>query len=136
MILVDGSAVQSVPEQKEIISAPKNEPVKEAPEAVQSAAEEKSTEPAAPAVPDKNNGIRGLGVPEGRKIVIGGHYKHFKGGEYVVLNVAKDHETCAEQAVYMQIHGKPVVWVRPLDMFLENVDDHGNVKPRFELLRD
>ena len=91
MILVDGSAVQS-------------------------AAEEKSTEPAAPAVPDKNNGIRGLGVPEGRKIVIGGHYKHFKGGEYVVLNVAKDHETCAEQAVYMQIHGKPVVWVRPLDM--------------------
>ncbi|MDE6599532.1 MAG: DUF1653 domain-containing protein [Oscillospiraceae bacterium] len=77
-----------------------------------------------------------MGVPEGRKIVIGGHYKHFKGGEYVVLNVAKDHETCAEQAVYMQIHDKPIIWVRPLDMFLENVDDHGNVKPRFELIND
>ncbi len=145
MILVDGSAVQPVLEQKEMISMPKNEPVMEASEAVQSAAEGKNAETAAyaapaasaaPAVPDKNNGIRGLGVPEGRKIVIGGHYKHFKGGEYVVLNVAKDHETCAEQAVYMQIHGKPVVWVRPLGMFLENVDDHGNVKPRFELLSD
>lgn len=139
MILVDGSAVQPVTEQKEIVSAPANEPVKEAPEAVQPAAEEKPAETAAPAVPpvpEKNNGIRGLGVPEGRKIVIGGHYRHFKGGEYVVLNVAKDHETCAEQAVYMQIHGKPMVWVCPLDMFLEDVDDHGNVKPRFELLND
>lgn len=139
MILVDGSAVQPVTEQKEIVSAPANEPVKEAPEAVQPAAEEKPAESAAPAVPpvpEKNNGIRGLGVPEGRKIVIGGHYRHFKGGEYVVLNVAKDHETCAEQAVYMQIHDKPLVWVRPLDMFLEDVDDHGNVKPRFELLND
>lgn len=138
MILVDGSAGQPAPKQEEVIAAPdKEEPAPEAKtEAAPAAAETAEVKQAENKVPDKNNGIRGLGVPEGRKIVIGGHYKHFKGGEYVVLNVAKDHETCAEQAVYMQIHDKPIVWVRPLDMFLENVDDHGNVKPRFELIQD
>ncbi len=84
----------------------------------------------------KNNGITGIGVPEGRKIVINGHYKHFKGGDYIVLNVAKDHEDCSEQAVYMQLGNKPVIWVRPLEMFLEDVDDHGNIKPRFELIEE
>ena len=77
-----------------------------------------------------------MGVPEGRKIVIGGHYKHFKGGNYVVLNVARDHETYEEQVVYIQLHDKPTVWVRPLNMFLEDVDDHGNVKPRFEFIQE
>lgn len=140
MILVDGSAGQHIPEQEETAAAPvapkKEEPVPAAPEARSETASAAEAKPEENKLPDKNNGIRGLGVPEGRKIVIGGHYKHFKGGEYVVLNVAKDHETCAEQAVYMQIHDKPTVWVRPLDMFLENVDDHGNVKPRFELIQD
>ena len=85
---------------------------------------------------DKGNGVKGIGVPDGRKAVIGGHYKHFKGGNYVLLNVAKDHETCDNIAVYMSLDGKPDVWVRPLDMFLENVDDHGCVKPRFELVAE
>jgi hypothetical protein len=76
------------------------------------------------------------GIPDGRKIVLGGHYKHFKGGDYVVLNVAKDHETLEEQVVYMAIYDKPTVWVRPLKMFLEDVDDHGNIKPRFQLVQD
>lgn len=133
MILVDGNiAVLEEPEiQTEAQPIPaQNKTVQtEAVAEMQPVSEQSEPEP-------KNNGIRGLGVPEGRKIVIGGHYKHFKGGDYVVLNVAKDHETCAEQAVYMQIYGKPVIWVRPLDMFLEDVDDHGNVKPRFALVQD
>ena len=57
-----------------------------------------------------------------------------KGGDYVVLNVAHDHETYEEQVVYMQIYDKPKVWVRPLKMFLEDVNDHGNIKPRFEFI--
>ena len=61
-------------------------------------------------------------------------YAHFKGGDYVVLNVAHDHETYEEQVVYMQIYDKPKVWVRPLKMFLEDVNDHGNIKPRFEFI--
>lgn len=80
------------------------------------------------------SGTPSKGVPEGRKIVVGGHYKHFKGGEYVVLNVAYDSETMEKVVVYMQVYDKPRVWVRPLDMFLEDVDDHGNIKPRFEFI--
>ncbi len=76
------------------------------------------------------------GIPDGRRIVLGGHYKHFKGGDYVVLNVAKDHETLEEQVVYMAIYDKPTVWVRPLKMFLEDVNDNGNIKPRFQLVQD
>ncbi len=133
MILVDSSLSSDIVHEPEI----KAEPIQEAPKPTE-AAHEIEPEPVHEPVPSpvKNNGIRGVGVPEGRKIVIGGHYKHFKGGEYVVLNVAKDHETCEEQAVYMQIHDKPIIWVRPLDMFLEDVDDHGNIKPRFALIQD
>lgn len=39
-----------------------------------------------------------------------------------------------KQVVYMQIYDKPRVWVRPLSMFLEDVNDHGNIKPRFEFI--
>lgn len=90
-------------------------------------------------VPEAKEEVKGTpsaGIPDGRQIVIGGHYKHFKGGDYVVLNVAKDHETLEEQVIYMQIYDKPTVWVRPLKMFLEDVNDHGNIKPRFALIND
>ena len=138
MILVDSSlATDIVPEPEikvETVKQEASKPVESVPEI--KAEPVPAPTPAPTPVPEKNNGIRGVGVPEGRKIVIGGHYKHFKGGEYVVLNVAKDHETCEEQAVYMQIHDKPIIWVRPLNMFLEDVDDHGNIKPRFALLSE
>lgn len=123
MIIADGSSAVEIPE-PEIIEVKVETPVaKPAPVA------EIKEEPA-----PKNNGVVGIGVPEGRKIVLGGHYKHFKGGDYVVLNVAKDSETLEEMVVYMQIYDKPTVWVRPLKMFLENVDDHGNIKPRFAFI--
>ena len=85
---------------------------------------------------DKGNGVKGIGFNDSRKPVIGGHYKHFKGGDYVLLNVAKDHETSENIAVYMSLNGKPDVWARPLNMFLEDVDDHGNIKARFALIEE
>ncbi len=119
MIIADGSKAVEIPE-PETIEVKVEAPAEPAPVV------EVKEEPA-----PKNNGVVGVGVPEGRKIVLGGHYKHFKGGDYVVLNVAKDSETLEEMVVYMQIYDKPTVWVRPLKMFLEDVDDHGNIKPRF-----
>ena len=124
MIIADGSKTVEIPE-SEAIEVKVEVPAEPAPAHVASVVEVKE-EPA-----PKNNGVVGVGVPEGRKIVLGGHYKHFKGGDYVVLNVAKDSETLEEMVVYMQIYDKPTVWVRPLKMFLEDVDDHGNIKPRF-----
>ena len=121
MIIADGSKAVEIPE-PEVIEVNIEAPAEPAPAPIVEVKEEPAP---------KNNGVVGVGVPEGRKIVLGGHYKHFKGGDYVVLNVAKDSETLEEMVVYMQIYDKPTVWVRPLKMFLEDVDDHGNVKPRF-----
>lgn len=84
----------------------------------------------------KINNARGIGIPQGRTILIGGHYKHFSGGDYVVLNVAKNCETYEELVVYMQIYDKPTIWAMPLNTFLEDVDDNGSVKPRFALIND
>ncbi len=123
MIIADGSNAVEISE-PEIIEVRVEAPIAEPAPVV-----EPKAEPA-----PKNNGVVGVGVPEGRKIVLGGHYKHFKGGDYVVLNVAKDSETLEDMVVYMQIYDKPIVWVRPMKMFLEDVDDHGNIKPRFAFL--
>lgn len=73
--------------------------------------------------------------------VIGGTYRHYKrGGTYEVLAIARHTETDEEMVVYKALYGDehfPIgkVWVRPLAMFLEVVDDAGEMKPRFSLLK-
>ena len=57
-----------------------------------------------------------------RKIKINGVYKHFKGDYYLVLDVAKHSETEEEYVVYRSLYGEGNLWVRPLDMFLSEVD--------------
>ena len=134
VILVDANTPAPVKEEAAKAEEAKPAPVEiRAPKAEEKPVEQVKAEPA-PVKEEAPKGTPSAGIPEGRKIVIGGHYKHFKGGDYVVLNVAHDHETYEEQVVYMQIYDKPKVWVRPLKMFLEDVNDHGNIKPRFEFI--
>ena len=60
-----------------------------------------------------------------------GRYRHFKGNEYEVLFVARHSETLEELVVYRALYGEGGLWVRPLDMFLEDVEQDGRVVPRF-----
>ncbi len=62
---------------------------------------------------------------------IGGKYRHFKGGLYEVVGVAKDSETLEEMVVYRALYGEGGLWVRPLAMFCETVERDGKVMPRF-----
>lgn len=55
------------------------------------------------------------------KIVIGGVYKHFKGGFYKVLNLATHSETKEPMVVYQALYGDRAIWVRPATMWLEEV---------------
>ena len=51
-----------------------------------------------------------------------GRYRHFKGGEYEVLYVARHSETEEPMVVYRALYGEGGVWVRPKEMFFSPVD--------------
>lgn len=64
-----------------------------------------------------------------------GKYIHFKGGECEVLGVARHSETLEEMVVYKHMSGKEEgLWVRPINMFLEEVEINGQKVPRFKYL--
>lgn len=63
-----------------------------------------------------------------------GRYRHFKGGEYEVIDVARDSETQQFVVVYRALYGEHGLWVRPLAMFAEIIERDGRRMPRFEYL--
>ena len=73
-----------------------------------------------------------------RKIVKGGLYRHFKGMYYYVLDVATHSETSEQFVVYQKLYDQRDLYVRPLDMFLSDVDQEKypdvEQKYRFELI--
>jgi hypothetical protein len=65
---------------------------------------------------------------------IPGRYRHFKGGEYEVLGVARHSETDERLVVYRSLYGEGGLWVRPVAMFAETVVIDGQPRPRFTYL--
>jgi hypothetical protein len=61
-----------------------------------------------------------------------GLYRHFKGGKYELLSVARHSETEELLAVYRSVEDRETIWVRPLEMFTELVDHADTKLPRFE----
>ncbi len=66
-----------------------------------------------------------------------GIYRHYKGKEYQVIAVVKHSETLEDLVLYKALYDNPKskLWVRPLEMFLENVIIEGVPKPRFEFVK-
>jgi len=67
-----------------------------------------------------------------------GKYRHYKGNFYKVFGVAKHSETLEELVVYECLYDNPKskLWVRPLKMFIEEVEVDGKKMPRFEYLEE
>lgn len=70
-----------------------------------------------------------------------GTYRHYKGGAYRVIGVARHTENSEDLVIYESLHDAPdfpagSLWVRPLSMFLETVAVNGENIPRFARISD
>ena len=63
-----------------------------------------------------------------------GKYRHFKGMEYEVIGVARHSETEDPMVVYRALYGEGDLWVRPLSMWMEQVDRDDYHGPRFSYI--
>ena len=65
-----------------------------------------------------------------------GLYRHYKGQDYQVIEVARHTETEEQLVVYRALYGERGLWVRPLAMFVEQVEIEGKLQPRFSFVGD
>ena len=62
-----------------------------------------------------------------------GKYRHYKGGEYEVIGVARHSENQEEMVVYRSLKDGQI-WARPFENFMEEVDIDGEKFPRFKFI--
>ena len=60
-------------------------------------------------------------------------YKHFKGDLYLVEDIAINSETNEKYVVYRALYGENLLYIRPYDMFISEVDHekYPDIKQRY-----
>lgn len=61
----------------------------------------------------------------------GEKYRHYKGGEYEIVCMAKNEADESDVVVYKALHNAEHIWVRPLSVFVEKVTVDDIALPRF-----
>ncbi|MBW0148148.1 DUF1653 domain-containing protein [Marinobacter arenosus] len=75
-------------------------------------------------------------MTENRHPIQPGRYRHYKGMDYQVIDLARHSETEEWMVVYRCLYGDHSLWVRPLSMFRETVELAGEQVPRFSRIGD
>ncbi|MEH6388298.1 MULTISPECIES: DUF1653 domain-containing protein [Pseudomonas] len=68
--------------------------------------------------------------------IIPGRYRHYKGSDYQVIGLAQHSETGEQLVVYRTLYGNYDLWVRPLSMFVEQVQVDDVAIPRFTFISE
>ena len=63
-------------------------------------------------------------------------YRHYKGGIYRVLAIAKHTENLEDLVVYEALYDNHQIWCRPISMWNDNVEYNGMIIKRFQLIED
>lgn len=69
-----------------------------------------------------------------------GKYRHFKGGEYQVIGIAKHSESLEVMVIYKPLYelkeGELETWVRPIEMFFDTKEHEGETVQRFAFIEE
>ena len=65
-----------------------------------------------------------------------GIYRHYKGNLYELIDLATHSETLEKMVVYRALYGEQALWVRPMQMWEEEVNVDGKTVKRFTFLQD
>ena len=63
-----------------------------------------------------------------------GIYQHYKGNNYEVIDTATHSETMEQLVLYRPLYGEGALWVRPFEMFNEEVEVDGKMIKRFQFI--
>lgn len=63
-----------------------------------------------------------------------GTYRHYKGNLYELIDIVHHSETLEKMVLYKSLYENPIgnLWVRPYEMFFEEIEVDGKKVKRFE----
>lgn len=63
-----------------------------------------------------------MDTQENRKLLLNRVYRHFKGKNYLVLDIAEHTESGEKFVIYRALYGENKLYARPYKMFMSEVD--------------